>query len=118
MYNYSLGTLSINHTAPSNVLPSFQITEPDGINDFTDLEYTIMWMDSDPDDDAAISLYFDIDDFGWDGALIVSGLGEDADGNLGIYTWNTSSIPEGEFYIYGIVNDGKNETVRRYRYNL
>ncbi len=114
MYDYSPGPLSINHTPSSNAHPFFQITEPDGANDFADSEFIIMWMDLDPDDDAEISLYFDIDDFGFDGAQIVSGLGEDAHGNLGVYTWNTTNIPEGKYYLYGIIDDGRNGTVKRY----
>ncbi|UCE38001.1 MAG: VCBS repeat-containing protein [Thermoplasmata archaeon] len=113
-YNYSLGPLTVDHLATSNNPPSFQIIEPDGDMDFADFEFTIIWQDSDPDDDATISLYYDIDDDGYDGAQIVSGLGEDADGKSGIYTWITVKIPEGKYYLYGVCDDGTNDAVRHY----
>ncbi|UCE73812.1 MAG: VCBS repeat-containing protein [Methanomassiliicoccales archaeon] len=113
-YDYSAGKMTVNHSIVSNSPPTFQLTEPDGNNDFADLEFTIMWMDSDPDDDALISLFYDTDDQGFNGVLIVEGLGEDADGGSGFYNWATSGISEGEYYIYGICDDGNNEAVRRY----
>ncbi len=114
VYDYSSGALTINHSIISNTPPTFQIIEPDGESDFADIEFTIMWMDSDPDDDASISLYYDIDNFNFDGELIAEGLGEDADGTSGFYTWNTTDVPEGGYFIYGICDDGTNEPVSRY----
>lgn len=113
-YDYSSGALTINHSIIPNIPPTFQIIEPDGKSDFADKAFTIIWMDSDPDDDASISLYYDVDNIGFNGVLIVEGLGEDADGGAGIYTWNTTNIVEGDYYIYGICDDGTNEAVKRY----
>ncbi len=112
--NYSSGPITIDHSSTSNEPPSFQIIEPDGQGDFANKEFTIMWIDSDPDDDATISLYYDTDNSGFDGVPIISGLSEDADGNSGIYNWYTTDIPEGEYHIYGICDDGNNEAVKRY----
>jgi predicted secreted protein len=113
-YNYSLGSLNISHPQTSNIPPSFRIIEPDGKNDFADHEFTLIWIDSDPDDDALISLYYDINNSGFDGVTIADNLSEDADGNSGIYHWNTTNILEGKYYIYGVCYDGNNEAVKRY----
>jgi hypothetical protein len=113
-FNYSAGPLTINHLFESNIPPTFHISEPDGNYDISHLEFTIFWMDSDPDNDATISLYYDSDDNGFDGALIIEGLSENSHGNSGIYAWNTSQIQEGEYYIYGICDDGTNEPIRKY----
>jgi hypothetical protein len=113
-YDYSLGPISIDHSITTNTPPTFQIIEPDGESDTADREFTFMWIDSDPDDDAVISLYYDQDKLDFNGNLIVSGLSENADGGHGFYTWNTTRISEGEYYIYGICNDGVNEPVKTY----
>ena len=112
--NYSLGPITIDHFPTSNARPSFQFTEPDGISDFADSGFVIMWIDSDPDDNAAISLYYDADNIGFDGTAIIQGQSEDTDGNLGFYLWNTSAIPDGKYFVYCICEDGKNEAVKRY----
>jgi hypothetical protein len=113
-YSYGAGPLTVNHTMISNTPPTFQIIEPNGEGDYADSEFTIIWMDSDFDDDAEISLYYDTLNFGFNGILIVEGLGEDADGSSGFYTWNTQNITSGEYYIYGICDDGINEPVKGY----
>ncbi len=113
-YSYSAGPLTVNHTMITNYPPTFQIIEPNGDGDYADSEFTIIWMDSDFDDDAEISLYYDTLNYGFNGILIIEGLGEDADGSSGFYTWNTTNIPLGEYYIYGICDDGINEPVKRY----
>jgi predicted secreted protein len=113
-YDYSIGYMTINHSIVSNIPPTFQITEPDGHGDIANTVFTIFWMDGDPDDDATISLYYDYNDLGFDGTQIIEGVSENAHGSSGIYTWDTTDIPEGEYYIYGICNDGNNEPLKRY----
>jgi hypothetical protein len=113
-YYYSVGPLTINHSIVLNTPPTFHISEPDGHGDIANTVFTIFWMDSDPDNDAAISLFYDSDDSGFDGSLIIEGLSEDSHGSSGTYTWNTINILEGSYYLYGICVDGINEPVRRY----
>jgi hypothetical protein len=117
VFDYSAGPLSIDHSIIANTPPTLQITDPDGESDVADGQFTITWMDSDPDDDSVISLYFDTDWQGLDGTLIVSGLSEDADGGFGYYVWDTSSLVEGIYYVYGICNDGNNEPISTYSLN-
>ena len=53
-----------------------------------------------------MSLYFDTDNQGFDGFSIASGIPE-ADGS-GSYVWDASSVPNGQYYVYAMVDDGVN----------
>jgi hypothetical protein len=66
----------------------------------------IEWRDLDYNSNASISFYFDADNTGFDGSLIVSDLEEDLDGKDDKYMWNVSAIPDGEYFIYAIISDG------------
>lgn len=95
-----------------NSPPAITITQPDGVNDSSTSTFNIQWEDSDLDDDASIALYYDTDNTGQDGTLIASGISEDdADDS---YTWNTSSLTTGDYYIYAIISDGTNSDVIAY----
>ncbi|MCJ7683172.1 MAG: chitobiase/beta-hexosaminidase C-terminal domain-containing protein, partial [Desulfobacteraceae bacterium] len=72
----------------------------------------IRWEDNDPDSNATISLYYDSDDSGEDGTLIVEGLDEDSDGTADTYTWDISGL-EGTYYIYATITDG-NSSITSY----
>jgi len=74
---------------------------------------TIRWEDSDPETNAEISLYYDTDDSGGDGVLIVKGIQEDPDGLGDGYTWDISQIGDGVYYVYATITDG-NSTVTSY----
>lgn len=87
-----------------NIPPTIRITEPDGINDNADATSTIAWDDSDPDSNAAISLFYDADKTGANGTLITSGISEDS--AINSYVWDTSAVPTGTYYIYGVIDDG------------
>ena len=69
----------------------------------------ITWNATDPDSIATISLYYDTDNSGEDGELIVSGLQENAE--LSNYKWDTSGLPEGSFYVYAVIADSSSSTV-------
>jgi len=70
-------------------------------------QLTITWEDDDPDDNATIRLYYDVDDAGCDGTIIVDGLSEDSSSD--IYTWTLPmALPTGSYYIYGQISDGTN----------
>jgi len=104
------GTASYN--IPITIIGAavMKITYPDGVNDYANQNIEIKWTDAAPDIDAAISLYYDTDNTGEDGTLIVSGINETPDGDTAdTYSgWDTSQLPEGEYYIYGIIDDGTN----------
>ena len=107
IYNYTKTDFSDRFTeGDTNTAPTISIIEPNGIGDTTDTSYTITWNDSDPDNNAQISLYYDTDNTGNNGILIINGLSEDSDGANGSYIWDTSGIPNGSYYIYAKIDDG------------
>ena len=99
-------------TGTGNVVPAIEITEPEGATDTAETAYVITWTDADPDSDAKISLYYDTDNSGADGTLIVENLREDSATDA--YTWNISTIPEGTYYIYAVIDDRINDPVTAY----
>ncbi len=104
--DYSAGTVRTNQP------PSITVTEPDGAGDTVDPSFLIQWTDADPDDDAAISLFYDDDASGEDGTLIISGISEDDPADQ--FTWDTTVIPDGDYFIYAVIDDGTNPTVVDY----
>ncbi|MFC1816903.1 Ser-Thr-rich GPI-anchored membrane family protein, partial [Thermodesulfobacteriota bacterium] len=94
--------------------PSITMVEPDGIDDNADTSYTIKWTDADPDSNATISLYYDTDNSGTDGTLIVNGLNEDPDIAGDEYFWNTADIADGAYYVYAIIDDDVHNPVIAY----
>jgi len=66
--------------------------------------FVIQWQDADPDDDAVISLFYDTDDKGYDGLPLAGGLSEDDQTNQ--FTWVLDDVPEGEYWIYALIDDG------------
>ena len=75
--------------------------------------YTVLWTDSDPDNNATITLAYDSDAAYWnaDQSIIASGLSEDADGNDGHYDWNTAGVAPGAYTLWAMVQDGVNPPV-------
>jgi hypothetical protein len=94
-----------------NVPPEIQVTSPNGGADTADTFFVIRWTDDDPDDNAHISLYNDLDSDPDNGkVLIVSNLAEDPEGDGDSYLWDTSTLVEGRsFYIHAEIDDGTND---------
>ena len=67
---------------------------------------TIRWEDADPETNAEIALYYDMDLEGEDGFLIAGGLEEDQDGEADTYAWDISAMAEGTYAVYAIISDG------------
>ncbi|HAV43532.1 TPA: hypothetical protein DCX15_05905 [bacterium] len=99
-------------TAPDNTPPAITITHPPASGATADTSYTIRWTDSDPDSNAIISLYYDTDNTGYDGTLIVTGIPEDDPTDA--YVWDCSAIPNGTYYIYAKITDGVNPPIYDY----
>ena len=66
----------------------------------------IRWVDHDPDSNALIAFFFDTNNEGEDGTLIVGGLEEDHDDVADSYVWDIRDIPDGTYYVYGVISDG------------
>ncbi|CAB1062259.1 Unclassified head protein [Olavius sp. associated proteobacterium Delta 1] len=109
------GTATADVTVTVNSPPSVTVVQPDGVDDSADAGFTIQWIDDDPDDDATVALYYDVDNSGADGTLIAAGLSEDADAvGDDEYIWDTSGIADGTFYVYAVIDDGVNDPVVDY----
>jgi len=70
--------------------------------------YSIKWTDEDSTN-ALISFYYDTDRLGNDGILIANNISED--NILDKYVWKLSEIPDGEYYIYAIIDDKIGEPI-------
>lgn len=89
-----------------NDTPAIELIEPASDLFVTDNSVMIRWNDEDPDGSATIALYYDTDDSGEDGVLIVANLDEDADGAADSHVWNTTGLANGTYYVYAVISDG------------
>ena len=96
----------------ATIPPSLEILPLEQINGE---QINIKWECDDDDSDATISLYYDKDNADADGMLIVSGISEDSYENS--FFWDASILPTGEYYVYGIINDGENSPIISYSPN-
>jgi hypothetical protein len=108
------------HGAPSAWMDAAAFfTDSNGVNDPPEItvivpaadiiqrdpSFTIQWEDADPDSNAAIALYYDMDATGADGTLITNGLAEDPDEAQDSYVWDLSALADGVYYIYAVIAD-------------
>jgi len=109
---YSQGHVIISHKGTAeNHPPTIEILEPDGNADIADTSFSIEWDASDDDGDRlTIDLYYDDNDDPKDGNILI----ESGVANTGRFTWNTSEIDEGEYYIIGIADDHEGARVEDY----
>lgn len=108
-YNIYLDRSGIIHMG--NVPPAMAFSTPTAGDRRIGSQIMLSWAAYDPDDDAAITLYYDTDSSGADGIQIVSGLLESADSS---YLWNASSLTPSSYYVYGLIDDSLNEPVAIY----
>ncbi|MFC1848936.1 hypothetical protein ACFL27_01895 [candidate division CSSED10-310 bacterium] len=112
-YRYSYGPVTVQHNGPGiNISPSITIVEPDGTDDVLENQAVIRWEDSDPDDAALITLYYDTDNAGYDGVQIAENIREDNEEDT--FLWSTSGLSEGDYYIYARIDDTINPPVSVY----
>jgi hypothetical protein len=93
-----------------NEAPTINLAPFNG--EIVDTSLTISWADSDADDNASIELFYDTDDAGVDGTLIATGLFEDDQVNS--FTWDVSSLDNGQYYVYAVIQDGTNDMAVSY----
>ena len=96
------------HNSP----PGFSFIYPSQDNHYSKQGFMIEWTDDDPEEDAAIELYYDDDPFDYDGTLIKTGLSEDDPDDH--YLWYIAPLPEGAYHIYAKVDDSVNDPVLCY----
>jgi hypothetical protein len=96
--DYSDSTLIIEHD------PLFVwITSPGASGDTADQSYTIRWLSEGPDE-RVIDLYYDTDKEPSSGLVsIIEGLASPLHNSA--YTWDCSGVPDGTYYILGVLWD-------------
>jgi len=73
----------------------------------------ITWTDSDPDNNAEISLYYDTDNTGNNGALIATDIMEDDANN--VYQWDIEpNTQSGSYYVYAKIDDREHAPIFSY----
>jgi hypothetical protein len=72
----------------------------------------VSWVDYNPDYNGQISLFYDYDNDGIDGSLIVSGISEDDATDS--YTFDVSDFNTGVYYVYAIMFDESGVPVTSY----
>ncbi|MCB0335691.1 MAG: hypothetical protein KDD62_05275, partial [Bdellovibrionales bacterium] len=86
-------------------LNSVQVRSDDEANTQFAISYDV--ADSDDDDsDISVSFYYSAQEATTGGAAIVEGLSLADDTR--VYLWDTSGIPDGTYWVYGVVSDGHN----------
>lgn len=99
--------LTLNNNAP-------QITV-DSVNSSNGNSHIINWTDEDTDDNAIISLYYDLDNTGNDGVLIANTISEDLDATGDdSFTWDSTYTMPGDYYIYAVIEDSAGQTAVSY----
>ncbi|HZN69907.1 MAG TPA: Ig-like domain-containing protein [Tepidisphaeraceae bacterium] len=64
----------------------------------------IAYRASDDDSAASVALYYDTDGQGYDGIKLADGLAESENG---AFLWDTSGLPDGNYYIYAVASDNE-----------
>jgi Matrixin len=96
--------------------PTLVITAPQDRLEPGDPSYIIEWSDTDPDEDnTLISLYYmmsqDINEPTAERTLIVDNLNAVADGAADRFTWDTTDLDRGEYFVIGVIRDNEEHIV-------
>lgn len=94
-----------------NDTPTLTFLEPTSDIEVTRGVTTLRWTDEDPDSNATISLYYDTDNTGADGTLIVENIAEDSDEADDAYDWGVVTTPPGFYWVYAVIDDGNSSSV-------
>ena len=99
-------------TRTAQMLPSLYFTEPDGNNDTVTDVFRIKWTCFDETGNGKINLYYSQDSI--NGILIAENLSTDIS-EIDYYDWQVRHFePKGDYFIYGIIDDGVNPPVKKY----
>ncbi len=93
------------HVDEPNTPPMIAILTPPAGGATADLSYLITWVDEDPDDNALIYMFYDDDPSGYNGTILPGGNGIEEDSPGDSLRWNTTNIPEGEYWIWARIAD-------------
>jgi len=93
-----------------NDTPTLSFLKPSADVIVSGLDVKLSWEDQDPDSNATIALYYDQDNSGADGVLIVDNIQEDPDGGGDNYLLDISDLGIGTYWIYAVIDDGNTST--------
>lgn len=82
------------------------VLEPTADSYTTGQNVAISWEDDFPGAGAQVSLFYDTDNVGEDGTLIVAGLDEASDGVADTFDWDTTGVADGNYFVYAQATDG------------
>ncbi|UZE92894.1 MAG: hypothetical protein IB617_01905 [Candidatus Nealsonbacteria bacterium] len=107
---------SLDVTAAANETPTLTVSQPDGVDDTVTVgqSYNITYTLSDTDDDVTAAFYYDTNNTGLDGIAITGPCATAAEGTNVTCAWDTTEMTPGDYYVYGITNDGVNPDVSDY----
>ncbi|MGD9172215.1 MAG: PASTA domain-containing protein, partial [Candidatus Thiodiazotropha sp.] len=94
-----------------NDAPTLSFIEPAEDIEVSEATVTLRWDDSDPDSNASIALYYDNDSSGEDGVEIASALAEDDEGEGDLFNWSIATLPNGDYWVYGVIDDDNTRSV-------
>lgn len=100
--SFSPGVLTIAHPGDP-IYPAVLMTTPDTPFRFADDSYELKWQAFDPDGSARVRLEAGTSSLGVDYQV----LAEDLDPQLGTFEWDTSELPEVDWYIRATIEDDR-----------
>ena len=103
-FEKSIGNLI---TGSGQIQPAISITKPVTSETTSVISYDIKWLPTySTGASARVSLYYDLDNTGYDGLLIAGNIAPTGSGAVQTTSWNISGMPTGDYYIYAVLNDG------------
>ncbi|MFA6132065.1 MAG: hypothetical protein WC702_03325 [Patescibacteria group bacterium] len=96
--------------------PNISIAQPDGTSDavVAGASYNITYTLADTDHAVTAAFYYDTNNTGADGVAITGPCATAAEGTGVTCAWDTTGMTAGEYYVYGIVNDGTSGDISAY----
>ncbi len=101
----------------SNQAPTFVFLQPtENVTAYAGQTVTLTWYDDDPDDNATIKLYYDVDRLAGTGdEVLLTTTMEDPDGAGGdSYVWDLTGVEPGTYNVLAVVDDGTNPPITVY----
>jgi hypothetical protein len=87
--------------------PSLTFSAPNQIVEPSQGKLKLAWEVRDALNSTTLALYWDRDNSGADGTLIVDNLVQDPGKRAGEYVWNTASLEPGSYYVYALAGNGQ-----------
>ena len=103
-------------TAACNAAPTLTVSQPDGVSDTVNAGdlYDITYDLVDTDNVVTAAMYYDPTASGLDGTAITGACATAAENPTTTCSWDTTGVTPGNYYVYGITNDGVNPAVNDY----